>query len=173
MLAHSQREDIQKCSPSNKATRVYSSITTVLRNEVERKRKQIHLNSQTIITLMWSRTDLCKDRCFLKERSSSYMCDQSKICIMPHVSRSIGALNVMYCTEIGRNSCAASCDWLKPWKEITWYSYMIVLHMHVNTFYVWCYGVSKYNDKNFRWALLFAFKFVIVSHKERMTESHK
>lgn len=118
---------------------------------MERKRKQIHLNSQTIITLVWSRTDLCKDRCFLKERSSSYMCDQSKICIMPHVSRSIGALNVMYCTEIERNSCAASYDWLKPWKEITWYSYMIVLHMHVNTFYVWWYGVSNYNDKNFRW----------------------
>lgn len=48
------------------------------------------------------------------------MCDQSKICIMPHVSRSIGALNVMYCTEIGRNSCAASYDWLEPRKEISW-----------------------------------------------------
>ncbi len=47
------------------------------------------------------------------------MCDQSKICIMPHVSRSIGALNVMYCTEIERNACAASCDWLEPRKEIT------------------------------------------------------
>lgn len=85
------------------------------------------------------------------------MCDQSKICIMPHVSRSIGALNVMYCTEIERNSCAASYDWLEPRKEIACCSHVRDCPSYARKYLsrvVFTVGKRrvfyKYCDKNFR-----------------------